>query len=197
MHVLRESWLTAALVELKPVLLKANLKVPKKVKVSCGWPGSANRKKVVGECWVEQQQIFVSPMISGECNPQGVLATLLHEAVHACLPSGIGHKKPFKTAAAIVGLEGKATATRASDELCNGVFKQIVKKLGPYPHRALKLSSGKKKQTTRLIKMYCECGLTVRITKKWIDELESANKPVECWLCGNNMEYDIERDEDE
>jgi hypothetical protein len=82
-----------------------------------------------------------------------------------------------------VGLEGKARATVAGAEL-SVKLKPIVKTLGPYPHKALDLGTRpEKKQTTRLLKVECGCGLIVRVTQKWLDEGDP-----KCWLCGEKME---------
>ncbi len=67
-----------------------------------------------------------------------------------------------------MGLIGKMTATVAGPEL-RVKLNTIVAELGAYPHEALTLGGGKK-QTTRLLKVQCECcGYTARITQKWAD----------------------------
>jgi hypothetical protein len=70
-----------------------------------------------------------------------------------------------------VGLEGKARATVAGNELL-AKLKPIVKTLGPYPHKALDLGARpEKKQTTRLLKVECPtCGYIARVTRTTIDE---------------------------
>lgn len=175
-HTTREAWLQAAIKQLTPMFEQHGYTVPA-VRVSCGWPvrgGLANRKRVLGECWSKDAsedmlaaQIFISPTLSATT---GVLATLIHEVVHAVVGHNEKHNKVFGKCARLVGLEGKLTATNASDAL-QAQFTVWVTSLGEYPHSQLNgLSTIGKKQTTRLLKCECsECGYTVRITQKWLD----------------------------
>ena len=190
MHTTRESWLLAAIAELRPLFTAANLKVPSKVKVSCGFPGNGSRVKKIGECWVDKAEIFVSPLLAEE---NRVLDVLVHELIHASLPPATIHKRPFKDAMKAIGLEGKATATTATAELV-AKFKPIIKTIGTYPHTALVLNGHGKKQTTRLLKMSCSgCEFVVRVTQKWIDQMEHP----QCWCCGAAMVIEQgESDED-
>ena len=55
--------------------------------------------------------------------------------------------------------------------------------LGPYPHAVLTGGDGRKKQTTRMLKVQCEdCGCLARMTRQWLD---SAGAPT-CG-CGGTM----------
>ena len=168
MHTTREAWLLAAIAELRPMFTAASLKVPERLKVSCGFPGCGNRKKRIGECWAEAKQVFISPMLDNESR---VLDVLCHELIHSCLPAGEKHGQRFKAGMKAIGLEGKAGATVAGPELLKAL-KPIVKKLGPYPHKALDLGARpEKKQTTRLLKVECpSCGYIARVTRTVIDE---------------------------
>jgi hypothetical protein len=165
------------------------LAIPKRLKVSCGFPCTGNRKKAIGECWVPVQEgdfthVFVSPLLSDEIAPNGVLNTLSHELLHASLGRGVGHKKPFVTAMESLGMEGKAPASTAGPGLVEQ-FRTIVAEIGPYPHRGLTLpsfSGGEKKQSCRQLKVACSCGLMIRVTQKWLDR----GRP-KCWLCGAEM----------
>jgi hypothetical protein len=65
-----------------------------------------------------------------------VLATLVHEVVHAVDRNENGHGAPFKKIATKVGLVGKMTATTAGEELEQKI-EGWVKKLGDYPHAKL------------------------------------------------------------
>lgn len=170
----REQWLEKAVKELQARVFKGHAKLPK-VRVSTGFPssgGTRSKNATIGEFWNSKAcedkvpQIFISPSIS-----EGVRAldVLVHELVHACVPDA-GHRAPFKKIAVAVGLEGKMTATYAGDEL-ESKLKAIVKKLGKYPHAKINYSN-RKKEGTRLLKAEClECGYTVRVTRKWIEEL--------------------------
>lgn len=169
MHSTREAWLLGAIAELKPLFKNGGLKVPDKLKVSCGFTGQGKRGRAIGECWPGKvAQVFVSPILADE---NQVLAVLVHELIHACLPPGEKHGKLFKQGMVTVGLEGKAKSTTAGAELLER-FKPLVKKIGPYPHTALNVGAPpEKKQNTRLLKVECPtCGYIARVTRKVIDE---------------------------
>lgn len=156
--------------------------------VSCGFPGgrsASGKNAAIGQCWSSQAsaagrtEIFISPTIS---DPIVVLATLLHEVIHAVVGLECGHKGEFKRVAIACGLEGKMTATVASEAL-KSVLATWVSHLGEYPHAQLTPSaSGIKKQSTRLIKVECpSCGYTVRTTQKWLQV------GVPTCVCGTDM----------
>jgi hypothetical protein len=106
----------------------------------------------------------VSPVL-GEA-PE-VLAVLLHELIHHKVGCEAGHKAPFKREMRHVGLEGKATATVPGAQ-CSAVLAKLSGELGPYPHAALSVIDGGRKQGTRLLKATCDgCGYIVRITAQW------------------------------
>ena len=88
-----------------------------------------------------------------------------------------------------VGLEGKMTATTATEELKEDIAKFLeehgvvyrntglkakgtIIKEGEEPKQigSFKRIDAPKKQGTRLIKAQCECGCVIRIPRKWIDE---------------------------
>lgn len=170
----REEWLNKALKLCSTWLqLTANVECPAITRVSCGFPGGGSARKRIGECWPDSAsadaatEIFISPVLA---DSNQVLATLLHEAVHAAIGCKHGHKGPFKRVAVLAGLEGKMTATTASVKLIETVFPGWMIELGAYPHAQLSLL-GRKKQSTRLIKCTCPaCGYVVRTTQKWIDK---------------------------
>lgn len=169
----REEWLHAALKELTPLYSKP---VPKKIRVSCGFPSQnafGNKLRRIGECWADSAsqgkyfEIFISPVLS---DPVRVLDVLVHEIVHAVVGLKCGHKAPFKAEATHVGLVGKMTATEAGPMLLPKL-EALSKKLGAYPHDELsKMTNGKKADKCRMHKVYCpNCDYTVRITNKWIE----------------------------
>jgi hypothetical protein len=135
-------------------------------------------KRTIGQCWDGsttkdgKPQIFISPLLDDVAtDPQGVLATLVHELVHATIGCEAAHGPRFAKAARKLGLDGKPTSTHAGDDLLVRL-KQIADELGAFPHT--KLVPGmklRKKQTTRMKKAVCDCGYTVRLTKKWMDEV--------------------------
>lgn len=172
----REAWLEAAIKKLIPVFKKAGYIIPKKVKVSCGWPSGRPGGKVIAECWSPNcskggyHEIFMSPVKSCVHGTNGVLSDLIHELIHATIGNEYGHKKPFKDAMKAIGLEGKAKSSGAGKELC-GTIKSIAKKLGPYPHKPITPSNKPTKtQTTRYIKVGCpECEYICRVTRIHLD----------------------------
>ena len=171
----RESFLIRATTILRPQYRKHGYELPA-VFISTGFPSkraTAKRNKCIGECWHGEGQkdgkghLFISPVLDGP----GALETLVHEHVHAFLPAGVGHGPAFKRAMGKLGLVGKPSATNAGKAL-KAMLAKIEEKLGGYPHDKLNLNAGKKRQTTRLLKVLCEdCGYTVRVTRTWIDKL--------------------------
>lgn len=172
----REQWLLAAVELMRPHFKAAGYKVPK-VRVSCGWTYSST-KTASGECWPaaaatdKTSQIFIGPRKADAGGSDGLLETLVHEVCHASLPPGSGHGPVFKKCALAVGLEGKMRSTTASAPLVK-IFDGWIKKLGKYPHAALKPGMRPSKvQNTRMIKCTCEdCGYIARTVKKWIEEV--------------------------
>ena len=79
-----------------------------------------------------------------------------------------------------LGLEGKLTATVAGEAFVEAVGP-LLEEVGPFPHAALDWAgprSGPKKQVARLLKVACAaCGLTVRQTRTWIEEVGPAHCP--------------------
>lgn len=181
----REEWLINAVDTLRPLFVQlASVDVPE-VRVSCGFPGGGSPRKRIGECWKVAAcasgvaEIFVSPVLA---DPIMVLATLVHEMVHAWDRGENGHKAPFARVARAMGLEGKMTATHAGEEL-SATLADIAAELGPYPHAEISLAVQVKKQTTRMIKVECPaCGYVLRTTAKWLE----VGVPTCC--CGEQME---------
>ena len=174
----REEWLMAAA---KLVNSRYECEYPK-FRASCGpTPG-----KSIGSAWRPEAsgdktaEIFISPKLD---DPIEVIATLMHELVHVVVGNDAGHRGPFKELALKIGLEGRMTATTASEEL-KGFIEAVVSELGAYPHAQLtKLQ--KDKQTTRMIKCMCECGFTCRTTRKWLDTVGAPT----C-ACGGDMKVE-------
>ncbi len=191
-HKTREGWLEAAVSLMAPLFEQHGYTIPA-VRVACGWPvrgGCAAKKRVLGECWTKDAatdglaQIFISPYL---IDTTEVLATLIHEVVHAVVGHKEKHNKVFGKCARAVGLEGKLTATHASEALA-ATCKTWTEALGEYPHAKLDgLKTDSKKQGTRLLKALCgsktesyeeTCGYTVRVTKKWLDEVGAPHCPI-------------------
>lgn len=182
----REAWLIEAMRELRPVFktaLPAETVLPA-VRVSVGWPGGKRKKgTTLGQCWTPTAaadglaQIFISPIVS---DGRLAVTTLAHEFAHAIDKNEHGHDRPFAAIAYAIGLEGKPTETHAGADLAARAEK-IVSKLGKYPHAELTdATDGTKKQTTRMLKIVCECPTPriLRLSQKAIDL-----GPITCGVC--------------
>lgn len=187
----REEWLHDLASRVAPIL---GVTVPA-IRCSVGFPGGRSRGgrgKRIGECWDSaassdgSNAIFVSPTIADAATAAHVL---VHEMIHAAVGVKHGHRGPFRRMALAVGLTGKMTATTATPELADKLA-EIVDEIGPYPHAQLNADlSGRKKQSTRMLKLTCPaCGYTVRTTAKWIER----GLPV-C-PCGETMQGDDDAD---
>lgn len=140
-HATREGWLTAAMQHLESTLLVEHEHLLPQVRVSCGFPYRM-QGKAIGQCWSSQNsedetfELFVSPVL---VDPVTVLATLLHEMIHAAVGTECGHKGEFRKLALAVGFRGKMTATVVEEgTLLHDTLSELAEKLGPYPHGALR-----------------------------------------------------------
>lgn len=178
----REQWLELATTELCALFKQHGYTLPERVRSSCGFPSKSAlsaKNRRIGECWSAKAsadsyaEIFISPTLSDSSR---VLDILAHELIHALHP-GAGHGKAFKRTATAIGLEGKMTATVAGE-----AFKQwakpVIERLGAYPHAELIPANARKKQSTRMLKCYCsECGYTVRVAGKWLEDMGAPHCP--------------------
>lgn len=190
----REEWLNAAIDLLRPEFQKrAGVKLPKNVRISCGFTSAGSRGRRIGECWSTSAsaddtfEMFITPKLD---DPVRVLGVTVHECVHAGVGLEAKHGPVFKKAATAMLLEGKMKATTEGEKF-KAEFAPILAKLGEYPHAALRdgRSSGPKKQSTRLLKVHCPgCGYTTRITQKWIDVAVPTCPNEDCDNHGNEME---------
>lgn len=203
-HATREQYLTAAVAKARTHFEAKGWTIPKNVRVSCGLPSTkafATRKRAIGEAWAstasadQHFEIFVSPTIDDATQ---VLATLVHELVHVTVGLDAGHRGKFILCAKDVGLLGPWTMSKASDELADKLNKWR-ESLGDYPHRALeKMTNNRKKQTTRLVKCYCEeCGYTIRTTMKWLLTAVPACPNRECKANLQPMTADLPEEDQE
>lgn len=177
MTTTREEWMHRGIELIKPMFTDANHDLPINIRVAMGFPSTRALTRTgrrIGECWPTDCAtdgsiaIFVSPLLSDEVE---ILGVLVHELVHAVLPTGTGHRAPFKRLATKLGLVGKMTATQIGDEL-RVRLGEIARSLGKLPHAALNPVNLKiKRQSTRLLKAQCPtCGYTVRVTAMWLDK---------------------------
>lgn len=184
---LREAWLVALVAKLAPEIeARAGLKMPA-ILISCGFPGGGKATrgaKAIGECWTPATKdapahIFVSPEIS---DPYHVAYIVAHEMLHAALPIGTAHKRPFQVAAAKLGHVAPFTESPSRQDQAPDFYSwavPLVDRLPTYPHVALGVPAGRpKKQSTRMLKAECgECGYTVRLARKWLDEVGAPQCP--------------------
>lgn len=186
----REEWLTVAADLLAQELeMHTDLEPAQDVLVSVGLPLRERGGAVVGQCFVKDSgegsnHIFISPRMD---NPIDVLATLLHELIHAADDCESSHGGAFRRAYRALGYVSKPTVAVPADTTCSDDLKgrliEHAKVLGEYPHRPLSPATKVKKQTTRMRKIECEtCGYTCRTTQKWID----VGVP-NCPVCGVEM----------
>jgi hypothetical protein len=202
-EITREEWLHLAIDALRPEFEKIDFPLPEKIHVSVGFGYGAKRESatILGQCWASRvsedgvNHIFISPEMNDAAR---VLDVLIHELVHAADDCASGHKGAFAKAAKALGLTGKMTATVATPELTEKL-RELAKGLGPYAHATLypmgkpiqpktepspedpeedpeepPVSSGPKKQGTRMVKVMCskecECGgMILRTTEKWLE----------------------------
>jgi hypothetical protein len=172
----REAWLNFVAGELAAVFAATGAKLPKKIRISIGFPSTGSKGKRVGECWDAKAsrdghfEILIRPDYD---DPQEVAAVLAHELCHAAAGIPAGHGPAFRKIALAIGLEGKMKSTKAGAELV-AALKPILKRAGKLPHARLSLdglTTKPKKQTSRLIKCECTaCGFLARVARKWIVE---------------------------
>lgn len=194
----REAWLNVMAGKLHPLFDAIGYDVPGNLKMSCGWSSRGARGKAglsrIGECWGTESssmgysEIFISPIIDDSLE---VTATLAHEIIHAIVGVKNQHNKVFGKVARSFGFKGPMKQTPMGDKLRERL-NALVSEVGPYPHARMEvLISGKKKQTTRMLKLVCpNCGYTVRVAAKWLEE------GVPTCPCGTVMTEDGNENED-
>jgi hypothetical protein len=165
-EVLRESWLHVASVFLLEHMQQQGLPSVE-VRVSCGWPASGGlgeKHVTIGQCFPPtmckdgRPQIFISPRLADSVE---VLATLLHELIHASVGCDAKHGKRFSQAARACGLAGPPTATTAGEAL-KSLLQGYVERAGVYPHAAI-VPRKKAKKGSRLRLYQCSCEEPVKV----------------------------------
>ncbi len=182
----REAWLTRLAEAALPHMAQAAGLQFGRWRVTCGFPSKGGlmgtKKQRIGECWNpvasmdQTAEILISPVLA---KPEDVCHVLVHELIHVALP-GAGHKKPFQKAAKALGLLKPYTATTAGPDFWPWM-RPLLDQLGAYPHaelRAIQVEGAPKRQKNRYYKCECRnCGYSVRITRKWIDEVGAPHCP--------------------
>ncbi len=172
----REGWLQAAITAFRDISQEvAGIEVPEKLYVSVGFPTGSRKgaNRAIGQCHYGTEDGNRTLFVSSELgDPVRVLDVLLHEVLHASLPTGTGHRGAFVTAMKAWGLGGKPTATIAEPgSLLHDALTALARELGEYPHATLTMATAQgRKQSTRMKKMECgTCGYIARTTRKWLE----------------------------
>jgi hypothetical protein len=168
----REQWMNDFALAAAPLFDAAGFPIPK-VRMSCGFTSHGARGKAIGQCFNDTMsddahfEIFIVP---SEADTSRVADILTHELIHAAVGLEEGHKGNFRKLATALGLTGKMTATVAGDAWREWAHP-IIAEIGDLPHATLNsssLSSGPKKQATRMLKCECnDCGFTFRASAVW------------------------------
>ena len=154
-YATREEWLQAATDKLRPIMGRRGSEVPDVLRIGVGWSSKGARSTVIG---VSQHDGIK------------VLDILAHELVHASLDCTGGHGAKFTKRVRALDLQGKPTATTAGPIFAR-YARRLIRELGAWPgDQGLTAKARRSKtQTTRMIKVACtECGITFRLTRKWI-----------------------------
>ncbi len=184
----REEWLNAATAKMAPWLEAAGAPTLDPLPLcSVGWP-RGGKAGTIGQCWDRtasgdraRAHVFISPRLIEKGGAQGILATLLHELIHAAVGTDCGHRGPFRKVALAVGLLGPMTATTAGPELL-GRLADLERDLPELDHPGIAVASAVKKQKTRMLRATCTCGYAFRIARSWAER----GLP-ECPLCSGEI----------
>lgn len=206
-HTTREGWLVAAMNALdKKFFDGKGYTLPEKRACSCGFPKGA-KGRAIGQCWGTETSsdgtanMFICPTLD---EPIEVLATLLHELIHAWDNCKNGHKGPFKKLMKEFGLVGKATATTcAPGSDLHKTLASIATELGEYPHKKMTPLTKKSKRPSMggWVRLYStnEEDYKVLVSPKMLEE---NGAPLDPW--GDKMKRvdgeeidDVERDDED
>jgi hypothetical protein len=196
----REEWLKEAIRRFRPIFKEAGIEIPKDVRISIGFGPTGARQEnqiILGVTCARvlsedhRPEIFISPE---DAEAVSMLATVAHELIHAWDDCQSGHKGEFKRVAEAIGLQGRMTHTTPSP-VFEAELALLADDMGPYPGGRMnltggkvdipvptdptapgpKITSGPRKQTTRMIKRVCQhdpelkCfGYSVRLTQAWL-----------------------------
>lgn len=179
----REEWLTHAADNLMADLL-APLSLLASYRISVGFPkGRHGRGRAVGQCWPPSRardgkaHIFISPERDGT-EAVAILATVLHELIHASDGCVSGHRGAFAKACKAVGLQKPYTSS-SPDATLTARLNALSVKLGPFPHAAL-VPINETRPGSRLRLWMCHCPVKIRVASDHLD--------VTCNDCGEQFE---------
>lgn len=196
-NINRETWLNELTSQFITPHFEANgYTIPANVRMACSL---TSKKAHIGECWSSiasqdnHYEIMIAPSIADSSR---VADILIHELCHAVVGIAEGHNKVFAKCAKAVGLEGKMTATTATEGL-KAKIAEWVAVLGEYPHAPL-MQSNAKKQSTRMIKCVCsKCEYQVYTSRKWIEIALPVCPDLDCEANGWEMTVNLPEESDE
>jgi hypothetical protein len=135
----REAWLNRAAAMLAPRFEEVGMPLDlAKVRIAVGFGPTGARKEnatILGVTLHSSlaadgvNEIWISPE---DADTVSMLATLVHELIHAADDNQSGHRGDFAEAAVRLGLEGPMTATTPTVAL-GFEFAVMASELGPYP----------------------------------------------------------------
>lgn len=131
-----------------------------------------NQGKAIGLCYStdfsEGNSIRRIEIDRETSDPLQVLQIVAHEVSHAVLDAGVGHKGKFVDAVySVFKLGGIPTATTVTEEFTE-LIQSWLEKAGSYPY--IKFVDVKRKQTTRMVKLYCPDLECEGATKKSVEQ---------------------------
>ena len=161
---------------------------PPPYRLACGQaPNQRQPRKgrVLGTCFPRSassdghNEIFVCPTESDTAN---MLATVLHEYIHAIDDNKSGHTGRFAKIARGIGMAGKMTETIPGAEL-KELLDWYIQEHGDIPAGHLKAGArNKPKQGTRMIKVDCPaCKFMVRTSAKHVETWRQAGRSCPIW----------------
>lgn len=201
-HETREAWLEAAVRDsLRGFMASRGVTVPE-VRIGIGFGHGGSRGKAVGECnprAASPDGVNEITLRITEAVPTAVLATLVHELIHAALDCKGAHGKTFASMAESVGLiPFPSMRSTVAGFTLDARLALLAEALGDYPGEGLRIGE-RKKQPIRNLLMRCGiCTFPFRTTRKWI---ESATK-YDALKCpdpqchGDMAEHDADKDGD-
>lgn len=177
----REEWLQRAVEIYRPWFPPLGRPLPERVRVSIGFTSGGLRSNARAECWGTAassdgtNEIFISPK---QDDPLQILATLLHELIHAADDCRSGHRGEFMRLAKRLGFSASFTDSANREPRLTETLAQVLEVLGPMPHSSLvamvaESVSRKKKRKGRMLKLVavgCECRYQARTTRKWLND---------------------------
>lgn len=166
----REQWCQTVLVTIINDLITADFNVEPKspYRVSIGFPKGGNRSKDLAKAYPSSHstdghiEVFVSP----DC-PDA------RTAVHWLL--NLSQQVVFDMTAKAARVR---VLKRAMDDFEDENVDYILDKVGDWPHAPMLAET--KKDSTRQIKLECECGCIMRASRKWIEQMVL---PAACPVC--------------